>query len=61
MHASHCVFDGENSVLQSLNSFLEEIRIKPGSWNDSEEYLVISLVKVANADAMKASAVSELA
>ena len=51
MGASHRVFDGENSVLQSPNSLLEEIRIKPGSWNDFEEYPVISPVRVANAGA----------
>ena len=61
MGASHCVFNGENSVLQSFNSLLEEIRIKPGSWNDFEEYLVISSVRVANAGAMEAPTVSELA
>ena len=61
MGASHRVFDGENSVLQSPNSLLEEIWIKPGSWNDFEEYLVISPVRDANAGAMEAPTVLESA
>ena len=53
------MFNGENRVLQSVNSLFAELWIKLGLWDDFEEYLVNSLARVANAGAMEALAVSE--
>ncbi|MCY6525137.1 hypothetical protein, partial [Actinobacillus pleuropneumoniae] len=54
------MFNGENRVLTSVNSLFAELWIKPGLWDDFEEYLVNSSARVANASAMEALAVSEL-
>ena len=45
------MFNGENRVLKSVNSLFAELWIKPGLWDDFEEYLVNSSARVANVGA----------
>ena len=53
------MFNSENRVLNYVNSLFAKLWIKPGLWDDFEEYLVNLSARVANAGAMEALAVSE--